>query len=47
MPAPTRAAPLVSPVYPSTPALRADRMWYPVTVFKPYHPHWVVEVFGR
>jgi hypothetical protein len=47
-PAPTSAAaPLVSPVYPSVPASRAYPTRYPVTVFDPYHPHWIIEVFGR
>jgi hypothetical protein len=41
------AAPLVSPVYPSVPAPRAYSTGYPMTVLNPYHPHWVVEVFGR
>ncbi len=47
-PAPTGAGtPLVSPVYQSVPAPRADPTRYPVTVFNPYHPHWVIDVFGR
>ena len=47
-PAPTRAGtPLVSPVYPSVPAPKAYPRPYPVTVFNPYHPHWVIDVFGR
>jgi hypothetical protein len=47
-PAPTRTvAPLVSPAYPSVPASRAYPTRYPMTMFNPYHPHWVIEVFGR
>ena len=47
-PAPaSAAAPLVSPVYPSVPAPSADPTRYRVTVFNPYHPHWVIDVFDR
>jgi hypothetical protein len=47
-PAPTSAgAPLVPPVYPSVPGPRAYTTRYPVAVFNSYHPHWVIEVFGR
>lgn len=41
------AAPLVSPVYPSVAASRAYPTEYPLTVFNPDHPHWVIDVFGR
>jgi len=49
-PAPTTtrvATPVASPVYPSVPASRAYPTPYPATVFNPYYPHWVIEVFGR
>jgi|SRR5271168_1104936 len=47
-PAPASAgAALVSPVSPSVPAPSTYPTRYPVTVFNPYYPHWVVEVFGR
>ena len=47
-PAPTRAGkPAVSPVYPSVSASRAYPTPHPATVFNPYHPHWVIEMFGR
>jgi hypothetical protein len=40
-------APFASPVQPSRPPRRANLTQYPMTVYNPYHPHWVVEVFGR
>ena len=39
-------APFVAPVQ-SGPAGRRDRTRNAVTVLNPYHPHWVVQVFGR
>jgi len=35
------------PVYPSRPLRPANPARYPAAVFDTYHPHWVIEVFGR
>jgi hypothetical protein len=46
-PAPTGTAPLFAPSYALRPPPMASPTRYPMAVFNAYHPHWVVEVFGR
>ncbi len=40
-------APLPPPAYPSRPVSMADPTRYSLPGSERYHPHWVVEVFGR
>jgi hypothetical protein len=44
---PSTRTPLVWPVPPSRPMRQAYPARYPMSVYNPYHPHWVVDVFGR
>ena len=47
-PAPTRvAARFVTPIHSSGPMRRPNRTLSSAPVLNPYHPHWVVQVFGH
>ena len=44
---PSAGAPPVAPVQPPRSLRFAARTQYPITAYNPYHPHWIVQVFGR